>query len=458
MTGTPETAEIPAGTNPILLRAYSLLKAYAVGTGSMICVHDTSFLPIPEMMSDVMTDKNICLLCAKYRAGTIAREREDLVDTPCNEMHIDAIKEAFRHKGSYTYTCALGFAFWTSPVYSDGRFIGALLGTGHRSIDAEEADELFRRYSLGEISKEEFRKKITRFPRSDMKKIRALAELLHICAESLSSGNEDYHETLRRRAEQQAAISAHIEKLKSRRFSAAYPIEKERKLLAAVRRGENEKTGELLSEILAIILFTKPGDFKYLQCRAIELAVLLFRTDINPGYADKSLLETNGACVKRIQESKTAEDLIDVLYLSVQRMTEQIFSFREIRHAAALRKAERYILENYTRKISLQEIALASDLSAPYFSTIFKEEMGENLSSYLNRLRVEKAGRMLLETDLTLSEIASSCGFEDQSWFSKIFKSYMGQSPGKYRELDHSANEIWENNFSGETSTQIIRM
>jgi AraC-like DNA-binding protein len=40
---------------------------------------------------------------------------------------------------------------------------------------------------------------------------------------------------------------------------------------------------------------------------------------------------------------------------------------------------------------------------------------------------------MLMETGLSLSEIASSCGFEDQSWFSKIFKNYTGQSPGKYR-------------------------
>jgi AraC-like DNA-binding protein len=129
-------------------------------------------------------------------------------------------------------------------------------------------------------------------------------------------------------------------------------------------------------------------------------------------------------------------------------MAGQIFSFQGVRHASALRKAERYIWENYTRKISLQEIANASGLSAPYFSTIFKEEMGENLSGYLNRLRVEKASRLLTETDLSLSEIAGACGFEDQSWFSKIFKSYTGQSPGKYRNQGGGRSEISENNFS----------
>jgi YesN/AraC family two-component response regulator len=126
--------------------------------------------------------------------------------------------------------------------------------------------------------------------------------------------------------------------------------------------------------------------------------------------------------------------LTENLHVIVDRMSGKIFSFQGIRHSSALRKAERYIWENYTRKISLQEIADTSGLSAPYFSTIFKEEMGENLSNYLNRLRVEKATTMLAETDLTLNEIASACGFEDQSWFSKIFKSFTGLSPGKYRE------------------------
>jgi AraC-like DNA-binding protein len=115
-------------------------------------------------------------------------------------------------------------------------------------------------------------------------------------------------------------------------------------------------------------------------------------------------------------------------------MSTQIFSFQGVRHASALRKAERFIWENYTRKISLQEIADASGLSAPYFSSVFKEEMGENLANYLNRLRVEKAATLLIESDLSLIDIASTCGFEDQSWFSKIFKSYSGVSPGKFRE------------------------
>jgi transcriptional regulator GlxA family with amidase domain len=60
--------------------------------------------------------------------------------------------------------------------------------------------------------------------------------------------------------------------------------------------------------------------------------------------------------------------------------------------------------------------------------------MGIHLSHYLNRLRVAKAAAKLVDTGHPISRIAETCGFEDQSWFSKVFKSHTGMSPGRYRE------------------------
>jgi AraC-like DNA-binding protein len=121
-------------------------------------------------------------------------------------------------------------------------------------------------------------------------------------------------------------------------------------------------------------------------------------------------------------------------------MSGMIFSFTGVRHFSALRKAERFIWKNYTRKISLKEIAGASGLSATYFSTVFRDEMGEKLSVYLNRLRIEKAAALLVTTNMPISGVASACGFEDQSWFSKIFKYKTGLTPGQYREQGNILN------------------
>jgi AraC-like DNA-binding protein len=217
------------------------------------------------------------------------------------------------------------------------------------------------------------------------------------------------------------------------RPDGSYPLDRERFLLAALRRGDNEKGKKILNSILDGMRTDQAVNIEPLHFRAMELVILLSRETAEP-YGSSAALEMNSYYLKRLQESKTPEELKENLHLITEDLSAKIFSFQGIRHASALRRAERFIWENYTHKISLKEIADASGLSAPYFSTIFKDEMGENLSAYLNRLRVEKAALMLTETGLSLNSISGACGFEDQSWFSKIFKLYAGMSPGKYRK------------------------
>jgi YesN/AraC family two-component response regulator len=165
----------------------------------------------------------------------------------------------------------------------------------------------------------------------------------------------------------------------------------------------------------------------------VEIAVLLSRAGANSDDY-REITGINNRYLKRIEDSKTTADVCETICLLTEMMAGKIVSFQGIRHAAALRRAERFIWENYTRKISLKEVAGASGLSAPYFSTVFRDEMGENFSNYLNRIRVEKAAEMLKETELPFSGISAACGFEDHAWFSKIFKNYTGFSPRKYRE------------------------
>jgi AraC-like DNA-binding protein/ligand-binding sensor protein len=439
-------------TDPVLLKAHKIISDYARATGANVGVQDHNYNVIPEMLNELLGEKNVCLHCIKYKERAAINKIQDLKCTRCYEMHTNAIKEAHRFEGSYIYMCELGFLFWTSPLYSGGRFIGSVTASGFLGIGREETAAQMFRMASGDVPTEDIEKNLAVYPRGDPQKIKALAELLLVCAESLSSGAGNYYETPRRRAAQQAELSAKIEELKTRYPADGpaprYPLDKERLLLLALHRGERKTALRILNEILAILLFSNPDEFKFIQFRAIELVALLFRSD-NAVYNRKTLLETNNHYSTRIQEAKNIEELTDILYMIVDRMASRFSSFQGIRHAPALKKAEQFINENYTMKISLKEIAKASGLSAPYFSTIFKDEMGENLPNYLNRLRVEKAYRLLINTDSSLSKIAGLCGFEDQSWFSKIFKKFTGITPGEYRNRGGGPlEEITEDNFS----------
>jgi AraC-like DNA-binding protein/ligand-binding sensor protein len=415
------------------------MRSYEKATNVTVSVLDRNGHSIPDESS--FFSEYFCALCRQY-SGDTDRQWEDQ-EYPCTRIHRDAISRAQRSRGVYVYICDLGFAYWVCSLTSGGRLAGALVAGLALSISRKEAAERIHKKSGGKISLSAAEKLLEGIEEKTFDEIKAMARLLLICAGRISRRSETFHETLKRRALQQYNILDRIEDLKDKyENEPEYPLEKERQLLDCLRRGDKEETRKALDELLARLFFSAPDNFKFLQYRAIELAILFSRTAAAAGNAGETLSELNNFYLERIQEAQGSEEIIDTLYQMAEAMTEQISPFKGVRHALPLRRAECYIRENYTRKVRLKEVADVSGLSAPYFSTVFKEEMGENLSDYLNRLRVDRAAKLLLETDLSLSEIAGSCGFEDQSWFSKTFKSYTGSSPGKYRDNNRVPNTI----------------
>ena len=94
-----------------------------------------------------------------------------------------------------------------------------------------------------------------------------------------------------------------------------------------------------------------------------------------------------------------------------------------------------YIKTNYREKITLDDVANYAYLSKSYLSKIFKEEMDCTLTAYINKVRVEKSKQLLLDERISLADIAGQVGFEDQSYFTKVFKKVTGISPGKFKRI-----------------------
>jgi AraC-like DNA-binding protein len=410
----------------------NVLLTYMQVTGSNVQIFDCNFQP-GELEGSFSIEQHICRYCKGVSCGF----------NNCREMHTNKIRESSRNGRSIVYQCDLGLMFWISPLYNEGKFSGALRGSGFRNSGAgvsflEKYDNSYNET----VPPEEFERRVLAFPSGDDDKIKSLSEMLLLCAESISTGSENYHEILSLRFERQSSLSALIDELKVQYPKGSgfpvYPLEKERQLVALLRKGNKHGAEKLLNELLSIIVFCNQDHFRYIQLRTLELAVLLARAG-TPSTSEAGM-ENKARYIKQIQEAKTIEEIAAALHSMIEKIAIQIILFQGIPHASAMRKAESFIKENFTRKISLSEVAKVAGLSAPYFSTIFKEEMGENLSKYINRQRVEKASKMLLETDLPLIEISNACCFDDQSWFSKIFRSFTGISPSKYRSQGGKIN------------------
>ncbi|MCL6604487.1 MAG: response regulator [Paenibacillus sp.] len=93
-----------------------------------------------------------------------------------------------------------------------------------------------------------------------------------------------------------------------------------------------------------------------------------------------------------------------------------------------------YLDQNYQQDMTLQHIAERFYISRENVSRKFKQVTGENLSDYLTNLRVDKAKVLLQNTNMRLSQISELVGYEDEKYFSRVFKKATGQTPREYRK------------------------
>lgn len=92
-----------------------------------------------------------------------------------------------------------------------------------------------------------------------------------------------------------------------------------------------------------------------------------------------------------------------------------------------------YIENNLNRRITLQELAQRCFYNPSYFSRVFRDVFGKNLTEYIAEKRIQEADRLLCETTLSIEEISSRVGYQDRKQFYEVYKRLLGVSPGARR-------------------------
>lgn len=104
------------------------------------------------------------------------------------------------------------------------------------------------------------------------------------------------------------------------------------------------------------------------------------------------------------------------------------------KNSGLIKKSIEYMKLNYKSDISLSDLALHSLLSKNYFSKLFKDATGTNVSDYIQYLRTEQACSLLRSTDMKVTDIAEHAGFSDMKFFYEVFRKITGKTPGEYRK------------------------
>lgn len=89
---------------------------------------------------------------------------------------------------------------------------------------------------------------------------------------------------------------------------------------------------------------------------------------------------------------------------------------------------------NYYKNLRISEIASEFGYNPDYLSTLFVKNTGTTISNYMNKIRIDISKSLIINYDLSVKEVAYSCGFSDEKYFMKVFKKQEGMTPSQYKK------------------------
>ena len=144
----------------------------------------------------------------------------------------------------------------------------------------------------------------------------------------------------------------------------------------------------------------------------------------------RELLQETSSQIEFYQE--ISQGLVSALLVLVMRLI-RINPEDEAALSQECQKIKEYLDQNFTSPITLDSLSETVYISKHYLSHLFKEQTGVSPIKYLTSKRMEKAGELLSETELPVSEVSKAVGYENPLYFSQVFKRIYGISPVKYR-------------------------
>ncbi|MGL1892419.1 MAG: substrate-binding domain-containing protein [Spirochaetaceae bacterium] len=177
---------------------------------------------------------------------------------------------------------------------------------------------------------------------------------------------------------------------------------------------------------------------EYIQGFSIEILSNIMGIIKRESLNEKELLGSYESLFKNLVRQKSISDTIEWLReISLNlcsKLTNKRGSIKPIGELIL-----EYVHSNYSKPMSLKTLSTYFNLTAPYLGQLFTEQTNEHFSTYLNKLRVEKACIVLDQKNITASQTALEVGFSSSNYFFRTFQKYLGCSPVEYVNRDQSS-------------------
>lgn len=355
----------------------------------------------------------------------------------CTKSHLYASRQSELIGEGYIFFCPAGLVHFTAPIIKDRVFRGAIVG-GPILMDYPDeliVDEIMQSNELPINSKGKILSYLKALPVVEPSKVRYLSKLLYTVAFNLMWEDKIVLQERNEKMLQQSKISESIHNIKGNNIPRnEYPYEKEKELLNKVKNGDEIGAKASLNELLGYVFFTGGRDLEVIKARTLELCTLLSRAAVEGGAVLNKIFGMNYRFISELSKIEDIEELSYWTLKVLDRFMENVFNITSSKNGEVIKRAINYINDNYMKDITLDSISSYVHLNSSYFSTLFKKETNMKFSDYLNKVRIEESKKLLKDIKYSMLEISMEVGFEDQSYFSKVFKKVAGMTPKEYRE------------------------
>lgn len=355
----------------------------------------------------------------------------------CFQLHMKAGQRAQKLGESYIFSCHANLNHIAFPLINQGDLLGSVV-IGPFLMDSPDStlvSDLSERYRLPTAMSLELYDELKGLVVMPPARVNQLKKLVDHLLSPLLPGERALLLENRQKMSQQARINETIQVYKEQQTtptSTVYLYQKEKELLSKVRNGTVLEVKALLNDLIGYVLFSEGSNLESVRVRSIELTTLLSRVAIDGGAKTDSIYRLNRQYLSQLAKEQNLDDLCSLMQEVLESFMSAMFSEQD-KGNPYIRKALRFMADNYSKHLELAQVAEYVQLSPSYFSSLFHQTVGVSFREHLCRIRVEASKHLLLNKEYSLADIAISMGFPDQSYYCKVFKRIVGITPGKYR-------------------------
>lgn len=372
-----------------------------------------------------------CSLCRLVRGNTQGRNR-------CFQDHMRSLSMAFETGQPYISICHAGIFNVCVPVMDGQKRLGGFfLGQCVASeVNEDTVEDILKRLGQLDIDTGRIIQAAKELAVVNSRTIHEAAEFLYILIYENTNLDPRLIRWQRQKSQQQAQIGHIIQETKEK-DAIKYPYHIERQLMANVRMGNRTGAREILNSILASIILQNPCDLDILKARVVELLSILSRSAAEAGVDITTLLEKNLDYIQQALAVNSQQDLCAWISAALNEFIEQVYHAQDNSSLSRIQPAIDLLEANYQEALDLEDIAKAVHMSVSRLAHLFKECTGQPPIEYLIGLRINHAKRLLLTTGDNCAQICYRVGFNNQSYFTRMFKRLVGMTPRQFRLKSH---------------------